>query len=339
MEGGRAVSAYFLVAPQPADLQSAIIQILGTTQFAATATGKLARTPPLAHPLYPWLYASSILDIKGVGTYTLTNAEPTLEVPPLPQFALYAQYKFTIEFKPRPYPIVTDDTIQEISTGSWYPETGAGTSIQNFSYAAEWARFVDFTVTPLDDYVTQQVGQMRFVTGGTGTPNANTATYTGSPRLFIPNQVIKFIWYGVPYRYMSSPNSYITRWTGRINQNAWGTTYPSGSLLYHSFKPTLYTPPVQKEVTDMYSGQSVFSTEKLMNLELEFIWTTRTTSDPPTGPTSGNLNYVIYGHNALPWHADRLFHYAESAVAPNPPSFLSFPIEVLFSDPDTPGAI
>jgi len=78
-EGGKSQRAWPMTPASAADLVSVFPAILGTVQYNATGTGKLARTLPVADPLYPWMYASSIPTVEGYGTTTPIAADPQLE--------------------------------------------------------------------------------------------------------------------------------------------------------------------------------------------------------------------------------------------------------------------
>jgi len=330
VDGGRAVSTFLLEEPTADDLQNAINELLGGTTYASTGF-KMQRTPPKAHPTFPFWYASNIPSIRGVGEFTLEDADPALEVPTIPQYALYEDYWFTVEFTPRPYPVGLDEDIS-VASGSWYDEGGTSRS---FQYAKEWLRYTDYEYVPQFDNVSAQQGQMVFES----TDAANKKGFLGSPRMFLPNQILKFWWFQVPYRYVTSANSYITKWVGRINQNAWYNWKP-GQLLYLSYSPKRYSPPIPLE-DDFWEG-SFLTTQKLCNIEFTFLYTNRPATALAAAPT--NRHYVQAGHNLLPWFQTRKFYYAKSVASTalgipgDIPANLSFPIELLFTDPDAAGA-
>jgi hypothetical protein len=156
----------------------------------------------------------------------------------------------------------------------------------------------------------------------------------------LPNETIKIIWYRVPYRYVKSANSYLNRFRFRVNQKAW-ENYGPGELLYAGYTPRRFSPPIVGLDPAWESG--VFSTEKLCDITLEFIRTSReaetipSTTLPPYSDT--NRSWVMAGHNLLPHFRDRKFYYASVNNADPTkqfPMFLSFPLELLFVDPDVP---
>lgn len=370
IEGNRKATSAYILAPYGAgaitelDLTKVINLILGTTvSDTPSATGILNRTMPLAHPVWPWLFAESITNITGTGQ---NSKEPTYatsyNVQPIPNFALYTEYRLTIDFTPRPYTVMTDN---QITTGNFAPGGPSAYTIDGTSftgpYAAEWLRYTDFTITPSSESVTMQTGNMIFNSSNTV---VNTRVFDSLPRMFLPDSVLTFTWYQVPYRLIGSVNSFInSSLRGRVNQNAWPTTiggtggFPPGSLLYVSFKPTRYTPPVPGFITSTVDSTAIFDVEnnKLCNIEFTFLYTNRslpspggTPETPATPPT--NKNFIVGGHNLQPSAADYRFHFAQTKqVDADPkngipfmlpggiPSWYSFPFELLTTDVDSPG--
>lgn len=341
--GGGKTATYWLTPETPDDLQTAITDILGDTEIEA-GDGRLTRALPKAHPQYPWLYAQAISSVKGYGITPqdlpsdLQDANPELECPTLAsQYVWYRKYAYTIDFRPRPYAVTSDAEIN-VYEGAWFDYDGVE---QEFTYADEWTRYTYTTVLPAADFITAQQGEMAFVTTGNVKPGGRT--YAAAPRMYLPNLQVKMLWQAVPYRYIYSENSILRDAIGTINQNAWNG-YGAGDLLFLGFTPTPYTPIVPDLVENAtVNGKSIFSTDRLCNLELNFLWTTRQTraENLPSEPPGGNRNHVIGGHNLLPWLGSRRFYYAvstgqaEGGLPLNCPSFLSYPHELLFSDPDS----
>lgn len=315
------------------ELQTQITAIIGTTSVDVSSDGRLKRTPPYADSIFPFLFADKINNLQPVPNAVPNQVDANQELE-VPTFGLQTQFKkwqCSVDFLPRPYPVATDDFISTLE-GSWYIDSGAQ---ETFTYATEWERYVDWQFFPSDDVISQAKGTMTF---NSSYVNVNGKQYAAMPRLPLPDGILKLYWVGVPLRYVTSANSYITRWRGRINQKAWtGPAGPmgAGSLLYLAYTPRKYTPPIQA-TDELFPG--IFSTEKLCNIEMTFLYTSRTlaTGETPNTPPN-NGHYVVGGHNLLP-HNDKLFHYAVVApVAVNSvPTWLSFPIELMFTDPDCP---
>jgi hypothetical protein len=325
---------------QPADVLTLIHDVLGTTAYPVNqgAPGRLNRTLPLIDPLIPWLYASDIQAMRGFGTYQLTSPQTTTQTNNFPGFALWSNYDFTVASSTRPYPVISDDQIVK-ATSTWQDISGTN---QKTDYYPEWNRFCDFTFTPKAEWLEQQRGSSYFVTGTNNEPGANAQqTSQQSVRMLMPDSIFKIMWVGVPLRYVLSKNSYLTRFRGRINQNSWegpggvGTTFAPGSLLYWDFVPRIYMPPVPISIN--WAG-SFLDYTRLCDVELIFMHTSRTVTDAPASGT--NKNYIVGGFNLLPYLPRRQFYYAENRdLGGNKyPQFWSIPVEILFSDPDAPGA-
>lgn len=343
LDGGGKQATYWLTPSGPQDCLDAIVEILGTTSVEV-GSGKLQRTLPKSHPQYPWLYASAINSIKGHGISPqdldadLQDANTDLECEPITdRYVLYREYAYQITFTPRPFALVGDDEIS-FYDGSWYNYDGV---LEEFQFVDEWTRYTVFTETPTMDFVTATQGQMTFRTQTGGTVAPNGTAYAASPRMYLPNKTLKCMWMGVPYRYVTSINSFLAQALGTINQNEWNG-YPAGTLLFMGVTPTPYTPVVPELVPwATTEGTTVQSTERLANLELTWLYTTRgdRSYDLPTVAPGGNRNHIVAGHNLMPFLVNRRFLYSASTgqVGGTPadtPSWLSYPHERLFGDPD-----
>ncbi len=357
-KAGKTSRRWRLIAPQlpiaATDINDTIAGLLGYSEYGPGNTGRITRYLPTADPQFPWLFCTSV-GVKGHGLYKVVPSTQVFQsaTANFGSFTQWQYYVFMVDSEARPYPIVTDENIQ-INYGTWYDETNTKLSIV---YYPEWERFCDYQFIPIDDYITQTKASSRFVTGSGTLPGApapdNGAPFSGQPRVYIPNQIFKLWWTGVPLRYVTSQASYLNKWKGRVNQNAWngplgntlpppplppGTTsqFPPGSLLYMSYKVEQYSPPVPVTYGPFVS---VIDYSKLCNLELTFLYTTR---GPGTDlPTLTNNNYVTGGHNLMLYFPYRKYYMAmyfnDSPMLANAvPMYLSFPIEQLFSDPDVP---
>jgi hypothetical protein len=332
LQGGRGVMIHDVPA---SELEERIEVLLGSTGLEPT-DGRLVRVPPAAHPQFPWLVCNNISNIQGVGEVEFIEAAGDLEVLTLPTYGAYPLYRLTTEWGPRPYPILPDSAIGVFS-GAWVDEDNV---TQAMTYANEWERYVDVEVLPVDSYVEGRQGQMKFRTASGNKPG-NGVQFAGAPRMYLPDSMVKIRWYQVPYRYIASADSYLRRFKGRVIQaafscqrNSWGP----GELLYQGYATVRYTPALPDPDT---WAPGLFSTEKLADIELTFLETRRHVLDVPALP---NGNWIAGGHNLLPWLYDRRFYYASASAATTgpadtdpaiwTPSFLSFPMELLFFDPD-----
>jgi hypothetical protein len=328
IEGGRAqMTLYFTSYPY-----TEVTTILGKT--TTYGDGRLQRTRPVAHPTYPWLVAERISNIQGLGApvKTATAAALFADQVNLAYYAGYTTYAVTIEFTPRPYALLPDSSITSTLT-DWKGENGT-TSGESFSnkFTTEYLRYTDYEVIPDLDVVTAQHGQMVF--RSTASP-PNGVTFTGMPRVYIPKAVVKFRWYQVPYSYIDHTDSLILRYLGYINQTSFRTgsrLWPAGSLLYRGVMVKRYTPPIPD--TAIIGGTTVYSPEKLC--DLEFIWEfTKRDNASPTSPAPG-AHRIMEGHNCMPWYGNRKYYYVtvnDSTAANQYPTYPSVPFQLLFTDP------
>jgi hypothetical protein len=337
LRGGRATVIMDTDVESAEDLHAAILDLIGSTSLAVT-DGRLRRAPPKAHPVYPWMVVSNIASIRGYGEPTWEDPQPELEVPPLRDWPLYPHYRFTVEFSPRPYPTLTDDKVTTF-TELYFEDDGTPVPA---TWAREWERYTDFEVQSLDSWVEARSGQMMVFRTQSG-DKPNTLQYQAGPRMQLPDGLFKIRWYGVPYRFISSPKSYIRKFRGRINQTefkAQGHTFAKGQLLYTGYTSARYTPPVP--MLDEFT-EGLFSTEKLCDIELNFLETDRVGDDLPL---PANPNWIAGGWNLLPHLPTKGFFYATVALKDEPagydaahpeewtPTFHSFPLELLATDPD-----
>jgi len=328
MEGGRAsLALYFTSWPY-----SEVTTLLG--KVAAAGDGRLRRTLPAAHPVYPWLSAERISNIQGVGVpVKVASVAPlfTNGVNNIAYYTGYDAYLTTIEFVPRPYAILPDSAVTATPT-FWYDEDG---SEVESTFTNEYLRYTDYEILPDIDIITAQHGNMVFRTSGGG-PNGKS--FTGMPRVYIPKAVLKVRWFQVPYSYVEHTDSLILRYLGYINQTEFqlgNRAWPAGSLMYRGVSVKRYTPPVPD--TTLLAGLSVYSPEKLCDLEfyLEF---TRRVNAHPLSPAPTNENRIQEGHNCMPHHGDRKFYYVTTKASPDIeddqyPTYPSVPFQLLWTDP------
>ena len=332
------------------DVIDSITQILGSVNTAKSVSGALNRTLPLAHPLFPWLYASG-LSVRGLGQAYKEAGQPLLEAAPLPFFSAYPNYEYNVEFTPRPY-VLAQDTSVPLVPVSFYDKS-SGTVAVKGTIAAEWVRYTNWWYDRKFESITARQGFMKFRLANSGT--ANNIPYSDMPKLFLPDSILHIVWHQVPYRYVYSSNSYIDGLIGYVNQNKW-TTWNPGELLYIGYTAKPYTPPVQ-ELDSIYTGTTgfIYSAEKWVDIELLFMRTKRKIGaaaelyNNPVNGTVGQGYWVQGGWNLMPWLGDRLYHYATAeqlTPAGNSdtdktqwaPLFNSAEFALLFTDPDAPGA-
>jgi hypothetical protein len=342
-------------------LQDAVNDIQGYTNTAHGSTQKLQRSLPATHPAFPYLYATQIAGMQGIGVngdgLGGRKARRDAEVlPPItgnPQaitdtFFLYPYYQFAVTFSTLPYTVLPDDQVN-VSSGSWYAD--GATSTTSFEYATEWMRYTDYSLTPQNNNISGSVGAFTFKA------LASTPIFTNPPFMYLPDAILSFTWYQVPYRFITSSNSYIANkgWLGRINQNDW-YNWPAGSLLYLNYEVNKYTQPsLETQAVSDLDGDSWNSYAKTCDIKFTFLYTNRKAGTTPAAPFYGN--WIAKGHNLQPYLPTRTFEYAtaflnagtvnafgHTSTGPADeqcwaPMWNSFPLEILFSDPDVGGGL
>lgn len=356
LEQGSSTVPYYLRNVTAGDtILDAITQLIGkTTNVDPPGDYRLARSLPKGHGLFQYWYADAITAIRGVGSPSLGSSSANAEAECMPAFALYPNWQLDVRFTPRPYPVLEDAGIP-IITSSWTTAPGdvndngtdVGNLIQIFKYAPEWWRFTTLEYMPQNDNVSGVQGQSIFQLGEPGGAPPYTvphgASFQGMPRIFLPNSLVKLTWYHVPFRYITSKTSYLNRYRGRVNQRAFfedqdgEMLFQPGELLYLGFTPKIYTSPLLQYVD--IGGSS--SPARFCNIEMLFLYTNRVGVNLPTASTTTALpsvNYIAAGHNLQPYFPHRKFYYTvfnDTNNATKAPYWKSFPVEVLFTDPDS----
>lgn len=312
------------------EIQEAIRTAQGYVEGGAL-DGRITRHLPMRHALFPRWPCSAVT--RGQGTGEFSSVAPFEDeggdVNPMNAFGQWAKYKYQLldlEFKPRPYRILADADIPVLA-GS-YVDIGGTT--RTYQYAQEWLRYTRIIISQMDaDRITAEEGSFQYNSNATVNGVAiNGTSFMGHPTMPLMNSTVLVSWYEVPYNYVVSPNSYLTRWRGRINQTAW-RGYPAGSLLYDGFTADVYSSPFPAFGLDEMDlgGNPIL----LCDIQLKFVMTNRKL-DGSLNAAVLNGNCIASGHNLLPYFPNRKFYYAASAAGV--PSFWSFPIELLFTNPD-----
>jgi hypothetical protein len=331
------------IDPTLDEVKDAALECIGWTNTVPTA-GALERHLPLCHPIYPNLVAYNvrITPVEDQADFEVTEADPVGErgAPPIhPDQVNWRIWRFDVSFAPRPYRIIADALLSR-QDDEWYDEDG---NLTSFSHWQEHYRYCDYLFTPRAEYMKARAGQFKFRTAGGGAPN--NVPYTDFPRVLLPDDVLTIRWHMVPQRYILSSNSYLRRFRNYINQKEFSLgysaspPYPVGSMLYLGYKDRPYTHPFAVLDED-WGGPDVYSAEKLVDIDLEFLITRREVTDPPV---PSNPNWLSQGWNAFAnmrygvASSGGGFYYvsADGAGASEEyPFFLSAPLELLFVDPD-----
>lgn len=318
-EGGRATIEYHMAWDDVTDFCKTA---LGSV---SVAFGKLARNLPLAHPVFPWLFVTSVATIEGAKFLEKSDAEEELEADPIPNYAKYEHAKVVLEFAPRPYAVYKDESIS-IESITYFDD--AGGSVTKDIAAESW-RFVEFSSKSSVEYLTAQHGVYRMA----GTGEATAPSFPGQVRLLKKTKNITLTWHQVPFTVSEGPN--IFDGLGKINQLEF-FGYAIGTLLFLGYTTTRPMPhPFPDMVVDEDTGNTLPSSEKIVNIEFNFLYLEPELGGQGVTPT--NENHVAAGHNTFPWFKDGLHYYATTGGDANSspvegiPPYKSYPFQLLFT--------
>jgi hypothetical protein len=374
-EAGKMSRVYRYPGLGPFDLPAALIFFSGYTSTALYTPvvgtlqlgGGVNRILPPADPqITPWVCMGADRfwgKGKQVNTYP-SPAVPALGGPaPLPNaaggFGNYPETWFAVTFNSRPYPVLPDSAVPGYSSDVvtelpyLYVPPGGGAGTQYYVYP-EWRRFMTFKEDVQDDWVTaknQAITICSYV-GGVATAPIGYPLVEG-PRVYLPNSILTVEMFAVPLRFVLSPNSYLNRYKGTINQTGVIETtsstlttnwvYPPGTLLYLNYSYDSYTSSSLQLQNWINTPSSKLQTpDKLCNVKLKFLVTRRTGTNVPTAAQIGNANFLPLGHNLLPFPGatdiPQGWYYYTRSQGGNPaasPMFFSAPHTLLFAnDPD-----
>jgi len=330
MEQGSATLVGYIdteVAPEVWFYGDLITEVLGYSE--PDGVGGLIRSLPLAHPQYPWLFASD-LAITGLGFYDRASSSSQIfEAPPIDSFAIYKKYQYQITFTQRPYVLLQDTSIP--SEALEYYDFDGNQQFEG-NVPREYWRFTDFEELPSAEFLTAQQGQFTFDRQDGEIPDGNTVP--GQLRLLQRKSTVKFRWYQVPNHYLTSDYSYIKAAQGTINQLEWNGWAPGTLLLAGCTTIKRYTPP--NPDPDPWMDGAI-GNAKLVDLEFTF-QRFDPGLEPGTEPvTPANPNHIVGGHNLLPWMAagGGQYYYARGGDnVNNAPMYNSYPFQLMFKDPE-----
>lgn len=326
VEGGRAEELYISRDSVTAqEIKDALLEILGDVSIGP---GYLIRTLPKAHPMFPWLLASSV-EIQGVGHQDTRLGETSVEVEVedgdiresssmTDSYLQYVKTQLKVSFTPRPYALIDDDAITAEEITWTKPDGTTETAVDSHEYE----RFTDQELDDNPQIATAQHGQMWFRTSG---EEPEGYPFSGHPYTILPDGEFRLIWYQVPYTIFLDSTHPMRRFVGHVNQSEF-FDQPAGSLLYMGAKARRYTPCVP--AYRLVGSKIGYSSEKLCDITFRFAWTSRTTDAPPD---TGNANWIASGHNIMPYWKFREFFYIANKADDMRPLFYSAPMQLLFS--------
>ena len=250
------------------------------------------------------------------------------------------------------------------ATADFFDEAGVK---KQLTYYPEYGRYCTFFFEDIDSRVSALVsGGMEFrvpeddeLLDPEDPLRVDKTRPASIPDMVVPDQKFIIRWYQVPARYLSSPNSYLIKYKGFINQWSFvgkiiGSLLYMGSKILRFYTPPQYAPgpqpPLFDGFTDLHAG--TFFAEQLCDIELHFIYTMRKRNlgnppDPNSIPAleRPNPNWIDGPHNWMPHFQTRRYFYVHASTEPAndyahwQPYYFSIPHQILFQDPDVPGQV
>ena len=347
------------------ELQAQVVAVLGRTLArppddpptpGVAGPGSINRVMPWADPVFPDLFAEdvSVTEIDEEGFEAASNADPDYAVLPVQGHCNFKAYDLAVRYTQRPFAVFPNERLSRQSVEFFDPNNVG----YRLYYYKEWLRYCRVTVKANDTRLSAQQGSaMQFRAPGVIDSPSGLAVdgipFTGIPDMIVPDTSVGIEWFGVPARYLDSPDSFLLSQRGRINQlDFW--RWKAGCLLYvapevvRRYTQITFTPSPTADVSDE-ELVGTFAADERLDLVLHCVATARqpgtTYSALMLAAISSNRNHVVAGHNLLPHFPTRKFWYATGAPfrGADPakwiPSYFSFPFEMLFQDPDVPGNI
>jgi len=344
------------------DLRAFIDNVLGSAklevpvpQFNVPVDGYIRRIIPASHPIYPWQYASKIVDIKG---YTPLGKEDSLLVkkdttfknidtqsPPF--VGIYEIYKVSVLFESAQFNIYRDQDIDKFdipdvpySVPRFLPNNVVSEEWLSFNDRAEYLRYTNIEYQNEIELLT--FGNGNFYGIGSDAvlknfaiPINNDLNYTK-----ICKQKIQFKWYMVPFE-MSIRNYHWLNCYSRINALPF-TNFPVGELLFDSVTVDKYEPYYPFELIDVNALSTVgtwynqYNKNQYCDITFNFI---RFTIPEGRGVRPDVATYKPFGwkdvdsaHNRILYNGDLKWYYFETDTNINKGRSLyyNYPFELLF---------
>lgn len=257
---------------------------------------RISRSLPMAHPLFPWLYATAITDVRGIKQTGIKNG-----------LSSYDRAILTIAFTSLNYNILSDAQLPNFSIGA-------------NEFPNESLRFVVKHPKPKVEYISLDRYFFKYAEG-VSPPNGNTFPL-GIGKITVKVD-LEWTWCDVPDRAIFDSNGYAPRiypLMGTVNSVAFAGCDP-GTLLFY---PPEFTPrmaPVSPDATGILSVDSagnISNVPRTWDVRFRFgYW------DPaPRGVPAGSNK----GWNLAIWPGDQKFYLVQSSKGNNlfePGAFLN----------------
>ncbi len=340
MEGGKVAGPWWL--QDGSTLGDSVQAIIGDVAPAGAGprAGALTRSLPLRHPAPDFgkiLHVDAITGANGIGTGT---AAPSDGVGNVPEFYTdWESYEANLSFKPFPYQVeIADNDIIIVSPLIWTDADGA--TIKSVA-TTEYTRWVEWIKEPANEFLVAEQGAMYVVDSSNPIDkwvkgNVHGSEFVGKPRIPVMGSKLSLIWHNVPASYVWSSKCVFDKYLWRVNDAVFGP-YKTGEMLFMNVTWKTYLPWRPSAVPGV-NGDLPGGVEMLADIKFEFLIRQNIVVLGPD--TSGNRIYKS-PHNAAPHFLDRKWRSLITADPTTPndtskwrPPFDSFPIEILFTDPN-----
>ena len=269
------------------------------------------RTLPIAHPRYPWMFASGIESVQGTtfvkasdlsSQGVLPAGNQGFIAPKYPTYGEYQDYDVTVAFTGRNYHTLPNTiTYNESSIGKnkelrYYFPSSSGYSFSAIIFEnvwPEWDRFTFTKIEPRSEYLTAEKNTFFFydpTVDKLKSINGHVPTIPGNIKIPYPSQSITVQWFNVPYSYITGEFAYdaegkLTTTTpiqiglNTVNQYEF-LGKKAGTLLFEGVKVvSIGTRPFPEYGEyPVGSGKYTFRFIRVCDLELTFVY-----RDPPAG--------------------------------------------------------
>lgn len=282
------------------------------------------RILPIAHPRYPWMFASGIESVQGTtfvkasdlsSQGVLPKNNKGFLAPKYPTYAEYQDYDVTVAFTGRNYHTIPNTTTynnslvgQNNEIKYWFPShSGYAFSATSFyNVWPEWDRFTFIRIEPRSEYLTAEKNTFFFYdpTPGLGSINGHVPTIPGNIKIPYPSQSITVQWFNVPYSFITGEGAYdaegkrttttpIQIGLNTVNQYEF-LNKKAGTLLFEGVKVVSIGTRAFPEYVEYPVGSGKYSFRFIRVCDLEFNFVYR---DPPAGVNYASLlkNKWAYG--------------------------------------------
>ncbi len=299
---------------------------------------------PLSCPIWPWMYAYSIEDIRGLSANgeQLTSeiqedtAYKNIQTEKPPYVGIYKYWRVSVRMVSRDYAVYTDEQLNphiRLNQKYYMPkrlnyEGDWGQDERDWTDWFQYSNYTNWKYTPIIENLTYGSGnfwQKRGVDIPIDAPREMPISNEngGSNFMKIVKGKISFNWFQVPYQ-MTVQNRLWSDCYSKINSEDFAT-FPKGTLLFTGCDVKKYPPNYPFETIDLTINSSVYDyyTEFYKNQYADVTFNFSYMNYPPDTRFNQAPNTVFQldckdpesFHNRILYQGNRLWYYTESQPA------------------------